>query len=138
MEFRVIELIVVSGTIEETATETIKVQGKSSGLWFMRKKDDKENKPTAEPVEIPKQELSRSNTFWLSRKPSGEGKVEASSRPPPTRSATESSFWPAKMSSKDEKDLPERPGNHKNKSETALTTIKPAPTRSNTVDSDSE
>jgi len=145
--------------IDKDATETIKVHGKSSGLWFMRKKDKEDDKtaPATADESPGRTPPSRSNSlFWgINKKPLVEEPCESEqfevvSRPSMRdRSATvdassSTSFWPARRSSvsgpKDE--MPERPGHQKSKSTSAVVTTtsqsnisKPTPPpRSQTTD----
>lgn len=116
------------GTIDKDAKETIKVQGKPSGLWFTRKKDSAESVKADESVSIQRPPLNRSNSMWLLRKPLveepeeepveepvnepvkelvnepvNEPPVAAPPRVTRQRSkTTSSSFWPGRMSTKDE------------------------------------
>lgn len=108
----ILYLITFLGTIEDTAMETIKVWGKSSGMWLMCKKEDKE-KSTFESADSQKQQLAPSNSiFWISKKPeSREGTSEPSTIS--TRSATETSFWPANMSWKEDNSLSKQEGMQK-------------------------
>ncbi|TFK37554.1 hypothetical protein BDQ12DRAFT_145050 [Crucibulum laeve] len=137
--------------IDKSATETIKVQGKPSGLWFMRKKDDKDDKPNVVVQDnAPKKRTlpSRANTsFWPARQASVDTPTEPAPRRQPVRAATESSFWPSHGKSKDSRESsPHRPTHQKAKSDSAVannsrTTASravskpPTPSRTNTSDS---
>src|ERR1700678_2051741 len=89
--------------IDKDAIETIKVQGKESGLWFTRRKDA-EPRNVEESVPIQRPPLTNSNSMWLLRKPLVEEPVEepvAESVKPAAparreRSMTTLSFWPAR------------------------------------------
>src|ERR1700678_1897407 len=121
--------------INKDAIETIKVQGKESGLWFTRRKDA-EPRNVEESVPIQRPPLTNSNSMWLLRKPLVEEPVEepvAESVKPAAparreRSMTTSSFWPARMNTKDElKKLPCTPPKQ-------VITKSPSPSRSSTSD----
>jgi hypothetical protein len=99
--------------------ETIKIQGRSSGMWFTRKKDTETSSLKDMPQDPPRASEStaskprpvpsRSNTLWFSnnqiveepseepeplpKKPTRAGTVP---RRRPSRSATVSGFWPGK------------------------------------------
>ncbi|KAF8153959.1 hypothetical protein B0H34DRAFT_662163 [Crassisporium funariophilum] len=115
-------------TIDKDAKETIKVQGGGSGLWFQRKKDTEtesiksnQESEASKPRPVP----SRSNSIWITKKPlveepAEEPTKEPSRRPTPSRSATSSGFWPNRMSTKDEKELPQRPSHQKSRSDTSV------------------
>jgi hypothetical protein len=122
--------------------ETIKIQGRSSGMWFTRKKDTEtsslkdmpQDPPRTSTTSKPRPTPSRANTLWFSNKPivdepSQEPEPVAKkpkrsatvSRRRPSRSATVSGFWPGKMTNaKDDMDIPERPGHQKSRSETVV------------------
>ena len=121
--------------IDKDAIETIKVQGKESGLWFTCRKDT-EPRNIEESVPIQRPPLTNSNSMWLLRKPLVEEPVEepvAESVKPAAparreRSMTTSSFWPARMNTKDElKELPCTPPKQ-------VITKSPSPSRSSTSD----
>ena len=130
--------------------ETIKVQGRSSGMWFTRKKDteissvkDMPQDPPRAPESTtskPRPTPSRSNTLWFSNKaiveePSEEPEppVKKSTRTGtvarrrPSRSATISGFWPGKTNTteraKDDIDIPARPGHQKSRSDTVVVQV---------------
>ncbi|KAF4611678.1 hypothetical protein D9613_003648 [Agrocybe pediades] len=140
-------------TIDKDKKETIKVQGKGSGLWFTRKKDTivtpVESRENSQEGSSSKPVPTRSNSKWFTTKSVVEEPeeeivspaVSAATRPTPprrrpSRAATMSSgFWPRRVESKDDKDLPERPPHQKVKSDTAVVLVKPkdhSPTRSHT------
>ncbi|KAF8957653.1 hypothetical protein BDZ97DRAFT_99836 [Flammula alnicola] len=129
--------------IDKDKKETIKVQGKGSGLWFMRKKDtdaDSVKSDDQDAAEASKPAApTRSNSIWITKKPIVEEPEEIeeptkdTSRPRPSRSATIAGFWPGRMNTKDEKELPQRPGHQTAKSDTTVTTRpNSSPTRSHT------
>jgi len=133
--------------IDNDAKETIKVQGKASGLWFMRKKDSESN--VEESVSLQRPPITHSNSMWLLRKPLVDeppedlqlGKVPAKepvqeppvkpapSRPTRDRSMTTSSFWPGRMNTKDESKEPVCPPPKQR-----VPTKRPSPSRSDTLD----
>ncbi|PPQ79963.1 hypothetical protein CVT24_003748 [Panaeolus cyanescens] len=137
-------------TIDKDKKETIKVQGKGSGLWFMKKKDTmietpdksdvasvKSNKSDGAESGSGKKTLSRSNSTWFAKKtlveePEEEEPVVVSKkdvprttgRPTVARSTTVA-FWPARANKdeKEEKELPPRPGHQKARSDTTIATV---------------
>ncbi|KAF8811908.1 hypothetical protein BYT27DRAFT_7133669 [Phlegmacium glaucopus] len=121
--------------IDKDAKETIKVQGKASGLWFMRKSSESEK---VEENERPAP--SRSNSIWLLRKPlvdePAEEPVKEPVKPAPSRpttrqrSGTTTTFWPGRLNSKDDSELKELPCPPKER----RITKSPSPSRSNTLD----
>ncbi|KAF9007025.1 hypothetical protein BDQ17DRAFT_1389159 [Cyathus striatus] len=124
--------------IDQNAKQTIKVQGKSSGLWFMRKKDDEEPAPVVQtpPTTPPKTQAkrappARSNTsFWLTRKPTATEQIQqveepAQTRRPPKRSATDSSFWPIRRNSNQHDNAAHRLEPLKAKSDTSVVVARP-------------
>ena len=128
------------GSIDNDAKETIKVQGKASGLWFVRKKASSESN-AEECISLQRPPITHSNSMWLLRKPLVDEPVEnpqavtepvkesaksEPSRPTRERSMTTSNFWPARMSTKDEP---------KEASSSPQKQIKgPSPSRSDTLD----
>ena len=126
--------------------ETIKIQGRSSGMWFTRKKDAESSSvkdmPQAPPrvpestKSTPRATPPRSKTLWLSDKPIVE---EPSQEPSPVKKATGTSTvarrrpsrsataWPGKVNNiehtKDDIGSPERPGHQKSRSETAVVQV---------------
>ncbi|KDR73932.1 hypothetical protein GALMADRAFT_594529 [Galerina marginata CBS 339.88] len=145
-------MINMGWTIDKDAKETIKVQGKGSGLWFTRKKDTINVKDPEEELSSMSSSSSRSRSRSPSRKntisnskpapPSRSGSIwitknpiveEPEEEPQPlkesprqrlTRSATVSGFWPGRMNTKDEKELPQRPTHQKAHSESAVAVVK--------------
>ena len=117
--------------------ETIKVQGRSSGMWFTRKKDTEASKTSDMPQDPPKSRPapSRSNTLWITKQPivdepeeepepQGKQKAKARTMPRPrsSRSNTVSGFWPGRMNSsatqtKDDLSVVPRPKHQKSRSE---------------------
>lgn len=125
--------------IDKDATETIKVQGKSSGLWFMRKKDKEDDKiaPATADESPERTPPTRSNSmFWginkkpLVEEPCGSEQFEVVSRPSMRDRATtvdassSTSFWPNRRLSvsRSKEELRERPGHQKSKSTSAVVT----------------
>jgi len=140
-----------SGSIDKDQKETIKIQGKGTGLWFNRKKDTivtpaESEENSQEGTSSKPAPPTRSNSKWFTTSPMVEEPEEeiispavttrATPRRRPSRAATMTSgFWPRRMESKDEKELPERPPNQKVKSDTAVVLAKKndhSPTRSHT------
>ncbi|KAF8882805.1 hypothetical protein BD779DRAFT_1612380 [Infundibulicybe gibba] len=76
--------------IDSSATETIKVEGKSTGLWWIARKKSEKEIVTAEPIEdVPKPGLARSgSSFWSSKKSTRVTKMRPCQPPVPTRSNT--------------------------------------------------
>ncbi|KAG7087417.1 hypothetical protein E1B28_013385 [Marasmius oreades] len=124
--------------IEDSATETIKVKSKPSGLWWISGRETKEKEATentkpglsgvqqsqACPPQRPKPRRRSESSFWVGRKPSTdrdnkesenqktkdekENVTVAPSRPPPVRSST--GFWSIrKKNSQDAFTLVEEP-----------------------------
>ncbi|KAF9040100.1 hypothetical protein BJ165DRAFT_1351527 [Panaeolus papilionaceus] len=138
-------------SIDKDKKETIKVQGKGTGLWFMKKKDTAPESHTSDTAESSsgKKTLSRSSSTWLSKKtlveePEEEEPVIINRKDVPrstvTRSATVA-FWPSRgnKDTKDDKVLPPRPGHQKARSDTAVITVNKkgkAVDRSGTIDSE--
>ncbi|KAF9476902.1 hypothetical protein BDN70DRAFT_881821 [Pholiota conissans] len=116
--------------IDADKKETIKVQGK--GSWFMRRKDtdaqsvkSDDSVPAVEANSSKPRAPSRSNSIWSTKNQiveEPEEMVDELPRAARTRSATTSSFWPSRMSTKDEKDLPQRPGHQTAKSDMVVVT----------------
>jgi len=108
-------------SIDNDAKETIKVQGKASGLWFIRKKASSQSN-AEESISLQRPPITHSNSMWLLRKPLVDEPVEdlqvakepvkesaksGPSRPSSQRSMTTSSFWPGRMNTKEEpKEIP--------------------------------
>ena len=140
-----------SGSIDMDQKETIKIQGRSSGMWFTRKKDTDtssvKNMPQDPPrgsestISKPRPTPSRSSTLWFTNKPAVEEPSEEPdpqvnkptrsstvTRRRPSRSATVSGFWPGKTSNnesaKDDIDIPNKPKHQKSRSETAVVPTK--------------
>jgi len=128
--------------IDNDAKETIKVQGKASGLWFIRKKASSESNAAEETISIQRPPITHSNSMWLLRKPlvdepvddlqavpvKESAKSEQPPRPSRERSMTTSSFWPGRMNTKDEPETKETPSPPRKQSKG------PSPSRSNTLD----
>lgn len=102
-------------------------------MWFSRKKDSdtesiKSSEPDSPVAESSSRRLSRSNSIWITKKPiveepeDVEEPVKDTTRARPTRSMTMSSFWPSRMNTKEEKELPQRPGHQTAKSDTMVAT----------------
>jgi len=131
--------------------ETIKIQGRSSGMWFTRKKDTETSslkdmpqdppRPSGSTTSKPRPAPSRSNTLWFSNKSFVEEPSEAPEPLPkkptragtlarrrPSRSASVSGFWTGKANgiehAKDDTSISERPGHQKSRSETAVIQVK--------------
>lgn len=141
------------GDIDTAATETIKVQGKRSGLWWnLGRKDSKSQdtpaasedarpapsrsdsslwglkKSTKEGEEAPLPPApSRSNSsFWTMKGTKDDAEV---SRPEPTRSGSDI-FWPSRKVVRDEPEemsSNQRPAPPKMKSDTAVLTARGTP-----------
>ncbi|CAA7262685.1 unnamed protein product [Cyclocybe aegerita] len=132
-------------TIDKDAKETIKVQGR--GMWFNRKKDTTDSKDAAPQAATearkPRPAPSRNNTIRITKKPIveepeeivTEGASKTLLRRRPTRSATVSSQASLAGSQRTsgegtekaagkvkEKELPQRPGHQKAKSDSAVAT----------------
>ena len=87
--------------------------------------------PPAEPITKPRTP-TRSNSAWFTKQPMVEepeelvseevtkATVTETGRPRPNRSATLASFWPVRLNSKEEKELPQRPPHSTAKSDTAI------------------
>jgi len=131
--------------------ETIKIQGRSSGMWFTRKKDTDTSslkdmpqdppRPSESTASKPRPPPSRSNTLWFSNKsfveepsevpeplPKKPTRAGTMARRRPSRSATISGIWPGKTNrierAKDDTYISERPGHQKSSSETAVVQVK--------------
>ncbi|KAF8909643.1 hypothetical protein CPB84DRAFT_1765087 [Gymnopilus junonius] len=109
--------------IDKDAKETIKVQGKGSGLWFSRKKD---TMPASDANDDAEPEASKqSSGSWFAKQPIVEEPEEVEPVPEApkrrlTRSATVTGFWPQRMSTKSDKDLPQRPNHQKANSDSVV------------------
>lgn len=106
----------------------------------MRKKDTiaDTNTSPAEVAEPPAESSTRprtptrSNSAWFTKQPMVEepeelvseevakATVTETGRPRPSRSATLASFWPVRMNSKEDKELPQRPPHSTAKSDNAI------------------
>ncbi|KAF9528805.1 hypothetical protein CPB83DRAFT_813344 [Crepidotus variabilis] len=139
-------------TIDKDQKETIKVQGRSSGMWFSRKKDtdtasvkdlpqdppaasssssqrtsqSKSRPSPTRSIKVTKKPLVQEPEEDTSSKKSSKGKESTEPRGRPMRAASVSGFWPGKLgnSSKDDSKTPQRPGHQKARSDTAVVLAK--------------
>ncbi|KAH9477188.1 hypothetical protein JR316_0011107 [Psilocybe cubensis] len=134
-----IAVVNLGWSIDKDAKETIKVQQKGTSLWFFKKKDTTAVEAPSEAEEGPEcptrsTSSTSSNSTWFSKKTIVEEPEEietpgvaAAAQPKLSRAATFTGFWPTRMNTKDEKELPARPPNTPNtkaKSDTMIVASK--------------
>ncbi|KAF8200325.1 hypothetical protein BJ912DRAFT_948738 [Pholiota molesta] len=90
--------------IDANKKETIKIQGKGSGMWFSRRKD---TEPESVKANEPDPPVAESNSIWITKTPIVEEPEEV-----------EEPLLASRMNSKEEKELPQRPGHQSAKSDT--------------------